>query len=165
MRDLFELVEVPLSSNRNGCQSNKKAYLPSSWEEAESLAKENGLKIVDLSKKDGQNSWYNNGEMINPFTIDDIPTNDNQWKVSIVNINEVRADYLTYIQNIDAIETCRKILENYDETMSFLEDLEQNDCIILYNTGEYGYAYYDILYDIPMGYSYDTTKHRIGLIE
>lgn len=158
----LELIDT--TSAMNGYpQCLKRAVIGfDTFEEADKLAKENGLSIEVFTKRDGWNLWYRTGNKAwAPFERSAEEFGDNYRLYSKEDLedfyeNEVQPN----VDGFDDFASLRAFLDNMEEVCDEIE-VSDNDEFILASFGKYC----GTIKKTTMAYCYDTHHYAIGLID
>jgi hypothetical protein len=158
----LELIDT--TSARNGYpQDLKKAIIGfDSFEQAEELAKENGLSIEIFHKRDGWDMWYRTGcQAHEPFERSADEYGDDYREFSKKDLegfyeNEVQP----FVSDFDDFDSLRCFLDKMEKIKDEIEDAEDDE-LVLACCGEY----YSTIKKRTMSYTYDTNHYAIGLID
>lgn len=158
----LELIDT--TSARNGYpQDLKNAIIGfDSFEQAEKLAKENGMSIEAFKKRDGWDLWYRTGcKMGTPFlrTADDFGDDYRGYSKDDLEdfyLNEVQP----MVSDFEDFDSLRCFLDKMEKIKDEIENAEDGEVVITC-CGEY----YDTIKKHVMSYTYDTNHYTIGLID
>lgn len=158
----LELIET--TSGWNGYpQGLQKAIIGfDSFEQADELAKKNGLSIEIFSKRDGWNLWYRTGNKAwEPFERSAEEYGDEYRQYSK---EDLEGFYMHEVQpNVDAFDdfaSLRDYLNGMEDVRDKIEDADDDELVL----ASFG-GYYDTIKKTTMAYSYDTHHFAIGLID
>lgn len=154
---------IDTTSERNGYPRNlRKAIIGfDTFEQAQTLAKENGLYVEVFTKRDGWQLWARTGnKAYNAFerSADEFGDDYMMWTR-----NDAQAFYEQEIQAfVDEVETFEDS-DDYESRMDVFEDIKQlaDNQAIVTCCGDY----YDTIDVKTMIYEYDTHHYAIGLID
>lgn len=133
-----------------------------SFEQADKLAKENGLSIEIFTKRDGWNLWYRTGdEAWEPFERSAEEYGDDYREFSEEDLegfyeNEVQP----FVSDFADFASLRSFLDNKEKIYDKIEEADDDELVI---TSEGNY--YDTIKKTTMEYEYDTHHYAIGLID
>lgn len=168
LRDIAEQNElsyIETTPERNGYPSRIKGAIIGfdTFEQAESLAVEHGLRIEVFTKKDGWQLWHRTGNWANEaFTMSTDMFGDNYTEFS----SDVSEDdffdteiqpFISDFNNFDEVEL---FLNWKKEIFEEIEKASEDEIVIT----KYGY-YYNTVKTKLMQYYYDTNHFAIGLID
>lgn len=156
------LVLIDTTSAMNGYpQCLKRAVIGfDTFEEADKLAKENGLSIEIFTKRDGWNLWYRTGnKACEPF--ERSADGDNASEFSNEDLegfyeNEVQPS----VSDFEDFASLRSFLDNKEKIYDEIEEAEDDELVITLDG-----VYYDTIKKTTMEYEYDTHHYAIGLID
>lgn len=169
----FDFIELAVENNLeiidttsecNGYPRNiQKAIIGfETFEEAESLAKENNLDIEVFEKRDGWNFWYRTGERaFEPFGRSAEDYGDD-YKIFTASDqedfyeNEVQS-FIGEFENFDSVED---FIKKGHEVYDAICDLEEGEAVVTHEG-----CLYEVIQLHTMAYSYDTHHYAIGLID
>lgn len=158
----YELVDT--TPERNGYPTNLRHAITgfNNWEEAQDFAKENGLDLITIDKRDGWQVWHRGGWATEPFDLysDYLQRTD----VPICYTNDEADEYLevdfrdALVQQIQDGELCspdevRDFCDHCEEIHTAIEDLEDDEFLVVYEDGGFESKPKTSLTD------YDDTKH------
>ena len=169
-RDLAEIASenglqlIETTASRTGYPERlQKAIIGfDTFEQAEELAKENGLSIEIFQKRDGWDLWYRTGcTAYEPFRRSAEDFGDDYSEFSKDDLedfyeNEVQP-MVSDFENLDAL---RSFLDQKEKIQDEIADAEDDE-IVITCSGEY----YDTIKERTMAYSYDSHSYAIGLID
>lgn len=158
----LELIDT--TSARNGYpQDLKNAIIGfDSFEQAEKLAKENGMSIEAFKKRDGWDLWYRTGcKMGTPFlrTADDFGDDYRGYSKDDLEdfyLNEVQP----MVSDFEDFDSLRCFLDKMQEIYHAIEDADDDELVITYEG-----HYYETIKKAVMEYTLDTHHYAIGLID
>lgn len=158
------LEVISTTSARNGYpQSLQRAIIGfDSFEQADKLAKENGLSIEIFTKRDGWNLWYRTGDKAwEPFERSAEEYGDDYREFSEEDLegfyeNEVQP----FVSDFADFASLRSFLDNKEKIYDKIEEADDDELVI---TSEGNY--YDTIKKTTMEYCYDTHHFAIGLID
>lgn len=158
----LELIDT--TSAMNGYpQCLKRAVIGfDSFDQAEKLAKENGLSIEIFTKRDGWNLWYRTGDKAwEPFERSADEYGDDYREFSEEDLegfyeNEVQP----FVSDFADFASLRSFLDNKEKIYDKIEEADDDELVI---TSEGNY--YDTIKETTMEYEYDTHHYAIGLID
>ena len=158
------LEVITTTSARNGYPQRLQRALIGfdTFEDAEKLAKENGLSIEIFTKRDGWSLWYRTGNhALAPFerSLEEYGDEYRQYSKEDLEgfyMNEVQPSVCAF----DDFESLRCFLDIMEEIRDRIEDADDDE-IILASCG----GYYDTIKKTTMEYVYDTHHFAIGLID
>lgn len=133
-----------------------------SFEQADELAKKNGLSIEIFTKRDGWNLWYRTGDKAwEPFERSAEEYGDDYREFSEEDLegfyeNEVQP----FVSDFADFASLRSFLDNKEKIYDKIEEADDDELVI---TSEGNY--YDTIKKITMEYEYDTHHYAIGLID
>lgn len=157
----LELIDT--TSAKNGYpQDLKRAIIGfDSFEQAEELAKENGLSIEIFEKRDGWDMWYRTGCQAHaPFERSAEDFGDDYREFSKKDLegfyeNEVQP----MVADFEDFDTLRSYLGRMERIKDEIEYVEEGEIVITY-CGEY----FDTIVEHTMAYALDSKHFAIGLI-
>lgn len=158
------LEVITTTSARNGYPQRLKRALIGfdTFEDAEKLAREEGLSIEIFTKRDGWSLWYREGNhAFAPFerSVEEYGDEYRQYTKEDLEgfyVNEVQPSVCAF----DDFDSLRCFLNIMEEIRDRIEDAEDDE-IILASCG----GYYDTIEKTTMSYRYDTHHFAIGLID
>jgi hypothetical protein len=162
------LVLATTTIGRNGYPENLKPAIIGfdSFEDAQELAKEHGLIITTLFKKDGWDLWVRNNETTyEPLKASSNDFGDNYREYSSIHYDNIEDFYnqeCSYIKDEIANLSFQELKDNINrlENLYFeIKFLSEDEVLI--SDGFNHYVYPKEL----MNYSYDTKNFIIGLIQ
>ena len=132
------------------------------FEQAEELAKENGLSIEIFRKRDGWNFWYRTGNTAyEPFRRSAEDFGDDYSEFSKDNLEDFYENEVQpMVSEFESFDELRSFLDQNEKIKDEIEDAEDDE-IVITRCGEY----YDTIKELTMAYSYDSHSYAIGLID
>lgn len=169
-RDLAEIASenglqlIETTASRTGYpKCLRKAIIGfDTFEEAEKLAKENGLSIEIFQKREGWDLWYRTGSTAyEPFrrSAEDFSDDYSEFcKDDLVDFYENEVQPM--VSDFESFDALRSFLDQKEKIQDEIEDAEDDE-IVITCSGEY----YDTIKERTMEYSYDSHSYAIGLID
>ena len=132
------------------------------FEQAEELAKENGLSIEFSRKRDGWNFWYRTGSTAyEPFRRSAEDFGDDYSEFSKDDLEDFYENEVQpMVSDFESFDALRSFLDQKEKIQDEIEDAEDDE-IVITCCGEY----YDTIKERTMAYSYDSHSYAIGLID
>ena len=132
------------------------------FEQAEKLAKENGLSIEIFQQHDGWNLWYRTGcTAYDPFTRSAEDFGDDYSEFSKEDLEDFYENEVQpMVSDFESFDALRSFLDQKEKIKNEIEDAEDDEIVITY-CGEY----YDTIKERTMSYNYDSHSYAIGLID
>ena len=132
------------------------------FEEAEELAKENGLSIEIFHKRDGWDLWYRTGSTAyEPFRRSAEDFGDDYSEFSKDDLEDFYENEVQpMVSEFDSFDDLRSFLDQNEKIKDEIEDAEDDE-IVITCCGEY----YDTIKERTMSYNYDSHRYAIGLID
>ena len=132
------------------------------FEQAEELAKENGLSIEFFRKRDGWNFWYRTGSTAyEPFRRSAEDFGDDYSEFSKDDLEDFYENEVQpMVSDFESFDALRSFLDQKEKIQDEIEDAEDDE-IVITRSGEY----YDTIKERTMAYSYDSHRYAIGLID
>lgn len=132
------------------------------FEDAERMAKDNGLSIEEFTKRDGWRLWYRTGNhAFAPFERDG---NEYGYEYRQYSKADLDGFYMNEVQPsvcaFHDFESLRCFLDIMEEIRDKIEDADDNEIVLASLRG-----YYGTIEKTTMRYSYDTNHFAIGLID
>lgn len=158
----LELIDTTSAMNGYPWGLKKAIIGFDSFEQADKLAKENGLSIEIFTKRDGWNLWYRTGNKAwEPFERSAEEYGDDYREFSEEDLegfyeNEVQP----FVSDFADFASLRSFLDNMEKIYDKIEEADDDELVI---TSEGNY--YDTIKKITMEYEYDTHHYAIGLID
>ena len=158
----LELIDT--TSAMNGYpQCLKRAVIGfDTFQEADKLAKENGLSIEIFTKRDGWNLWYRTGDKAwEPFKRSAEEYGDDYREFSEEDLegfyeNEVQP----FVSDFADFASLRSFLDNKEKIYDKIEEADGDELVITLDGN-----YYETITKTTMSYCYDTRHFAIGLID
>ena len=158
----LELIDT--TSAMNGYpQCLKRAIIGfDSFEQADKLAKENGMSIEIFTKRDGWNLWYRTGDKAwEPFERSAEEYGDDYREFSEEDLegfyeNEVQP----FVSDFADFASLRSFLDNKEKIYDKIEEADDDELVITLDGN-----YYETIKKTTMSYCYDTRHFAIGLID
>lgn len=168
MIDLRELAEqnglrfVEATSESNGYPRNLKDALVGfdTFEEAEALAKEHGLDIMLLHKRDGWQLWYRQGYAHEPMRITSADYGDDYSALVYMEEEDFYDEEVAPM--LDAFSTLAELkafIEDKEEIWEEMSTMGEDEIMILHDG-----KFYEKIAKNPMSWSFDTHNYEIGLV-
>lgn len=168
MIDLRELAEqnglrfVETTSESNGYPSNLKDALIGfdTFEEAEALAKEHGLDIMLLHRRDGWQLWHRKANAYEPMTITSADYGDDYSDLQCMSAEDFYAEEVAPM--LDAFSTLAELkafVESKEEIRDEMLTMGEDEIMILHDG-----KFYEKIEKNPMSWSFDTHNYEIGLV-
>ena len=132
------------------------------FEEAEELAKENGLSIEIFHKRDGWDLWYRTGSTAyEPFRRSAEDFGDDYSEFSKDDLEDFYENEVQpMVSEFESFDDLRSFLDKNEKIKDEIEDAEDDE-IVITCCGEY----YDTIKERTMSYNYDSHRYAIGLID
>lgn len=165
MRDLAEregLHFVETTSESNGYPRNLKDALVGfdTFEQAEALAKEHGLDIMLLHKRDGWQLWHRKANAYEPMTITSADYGDDYSDLQCMSEEDFYDEEVAPM--LDAFSTLAELkafIESKEEIWDEMSTMDETELMILHDG-----KYYEKIEKNPMSWSFDTHNYEIGLV-
>ena len=158
----LELIDT--TSAMNGYpQCLKRAVIGfDTFQEADKLAKENGLSIEIFTKRDGWSLWYRTGNhALAPFERSADEYGDNYRGFSNEDLEDFyENEVLPFVSDFNDFASLRSFLDNKEKIHDKIEEADDDELVI---TSEGNY--YETIKKTTMEYEYDTRHFAIGLID
>lgn len=158
----LELIDT--TSAMNGYpQGLKKAIIGfDSFEQADKLAKENGLSIEIFTKRDGWNLWYRTGDKAwEPFERSAEEYGDDYREFSNEDLEEFYENEVQpSVSDFADFASLRSFLDNKEKIYDKIEEADDDELVITLDGN-----YYETIKKTTMSYCYDTHHFAIGLID
>ena len=158
----LELIDT--TSAMNGYpQYLKRAVIGfDTFEQADKLAKENGLSIEIFTKRDGWNLWYRTGDKAwEPFERSADEYGDDYREFSNEDLEEFYENEVQpSVSDFEDFASLRSFLDIMEKIYDKIEEADDDELVI---TSEGNY--YETIKKTTMEYSYDTHHYAIGLID
>lgn len=158
----LELIET--TSAWNGYpQGLKKAIIGfDSFEQADELAKKNGLSIEIFTKRDGWNLWYRTGnKALSPFERSAEECGDDYREFSNEDLEEFYENEVQpSVSDFADFASLRSFLDNKEKIYDKIEEADDDELVITLDGN-----YYETIKKTTMSYCYDTHHFAIGLID
>ena len=158
----LELIDT--TSAMNGYpQCLKRAVIGfDTFEQADKLAKENGLSIEIFTKRDGWNFWYRTGDKAwEPFERSADEYGDDYREFSNEDLEEFYENEVQpSVSDFEDFASLRSFLDIMEKIYDKIEEADDDELVI---TSEGNY--YETIKKTAMEYSYDTHHYAIGLID
>lgn len=128
--------------------------------EAEALSKETGLRLEVISKKDGWQLWYRNGNTANgPLEITEEDFGDD-FRFIKNEENFYENEIKPFLDDFDNIDDLMGFLEDKKSVEDELCTLDDDDVVVTCNG-----KYYDTISTRPMRFDYDGKSWTIALMQ
>lgn len=165
LRDLAEqegLHFVETTSESNGYPRNLKDALIGfdTFDEAEALAKEHGLDIMLLHKRDGWQLWHRKGNAYEPMTITSADYGDDYSDLEYMGEEDFYDEEVAPM--LDAFSTLAELkafIEDQEEIWEEMSVMDRDELMILHDG-----KFYEMIEKNPMSWSFDTHNYEIGLV-
>lgn len=155
---------IDTTSAMNGYpQGLKKAIIGfDSFEQADKLAKENGLSIEIFTKRDGWNLWYRTGDKAwEPFERSAEEYGDDYREFSNEDLEEFYENEVQpSVSDFADFASLRSFLDNKEKIYDKIEEADDDELVITLDGN-----YYETIKKTTMSYCYDTHHFAIGLID
>ena len=175
MKDLRVLSEetgldyVSTTDQANGYPSNIRIAITGfeTWEEAEKIAAENNLMLIQIEKKDGWKVWYRKGAADSPISVSPEDFGENYSAIYPCS----QKDFLTYEVEDDMITLlCDDEFDSIDEIQAYLNNKKKiQDKVIALEKGEFALmnlgTYVETVKSPTMRCHIDTTTTAIAAIQ
>ena len=158
----LQLIETTANSTGYPERLQKAIIGFDTFEQAEKLAKENGLSIEIFQQRDGWGLWYRTGSTAyEPFrrSAEDFGDDYSDFRKEDLEDfyeNEVQP----IVSDFDSFDDLRSFLDQKEKIKDEIEDAEDDE-IVITCCGEY----YDTIKEHTMSYNYDSHSYAIGLID
>ena len=169
-RDLAEIASenglqlIETTASRTGYpKCLRKAIIGfDTFEQAEELAKENGLSIEVFQQHDGWDLWYRTGcTAYEPFRRSAEDFGDDYSEFSKDDLEDFYENEVQpMVSDFESFDALRSFLDQKEKIQDAIEDAEDDE-IVITCCGEY----YDTIKERTMVYSYDSHSYAIGLID
>lgn len=151
-----QLSYVETTSSRTGYPENTSWAITGfdDYDEAEQFAKDNGLRLIWLRKRDGWNLWYREGKYIgDKIAIQGALFGDNAEVFdSLEELDTDRREMLrVFIDEEVPVETIARYVATWHEAHEEMEGASDNSVAVFING-----AFYGIYPKHPTEFSYDT---------
>ena len=132
------------------------------FEQAEKLAKENGLSIEVFQQHDGWDLWYRTGcTAYEPFRRSAEDFGDDYSEFSKDDLEDFYENEVQpMVSEFESFDDLRSFLDKNEKIKDEIEDSEDDE-IVITCCGEY----YDTIKERTMSYNYDSHRYAIGLID
>ena len=132
------------------------------FEQAEELAKENGLSIESFHQNEGCDLWYRTGSTAyEPFRRSAEDFGDDYSEFSKEDLEDFYENEVQpMVSDFENFDDLRSFLDQKEKIKDELEDAEDDE-IVITRCGEY----YDTIKERTMSYNYDSHSYAIGLID
>ena len=132
------------------------------FEQAEELAKENGLSIEIFQKRDGWDLWYRTGcTAYEPFRRSAEDFGDDYSEFGKDDLEDFYENEVQpMVSEFESFDDLRSFLDKNEKIKDEIEDAEDDE-IVITCCGEY----YDPIKERTMSYNYDSHRYAIGLID
>ena len=165
MRDMAEqkgLHFVETTSESNGYPRNIKDALIGfdTFEEAEALAKEHGLDIMLLHKRDGWQLWHRKANAYEPMAITSADYGDDYSDLHCMSAEDFYDEEVAPM--LDAFSTLAELkafVESKEAIWEEMSTMGEDELMILHDG-----QYYEKVEKSPMSWSFDTHNYEIGLV-
>lgn len=155
---------IDTTSAKNGYpQDLQKAIIGfDTFEQAEALAKENGLRIEFFQQHDGWDLWYRTGwQAGEPFLRSAEDYGDDYSEFSKKDLEGFYENNVQpMVSDFEDFDSLRSFLNMEEKIKDEIEEAEDDE-IVITCCGEY----YDTIKERPMAYHYDAHSYAIGLID
>ena len=150
------------TSESNGYPRNLKDALIGfdTFEQAEALAKEHGLDIMLLHKRDGWQLWHRKGNAYEPMTITSADYGDDYSELRYMDEEDFYSEEVEpMLDSFSTLAELKAFVESKEKVYDELSTLGENEVMILRN-GEF----YEKIETPCMFWLYDTHHYEIGLV-
>ena len=158
----LELVET--TSESNGYPSHLKDAITGfeSFDEAEQVAKEHGLSLIWIDKRDGWQLWHRGDSAYEPMHItSDVFGDDYDFEDDKDNFMAMAREVIADIVSDGAsFEDIRDYMDEVEKVMDAIEDLEDGQAVVTY-CGKY----YDTIDRNPINFNHDTKQTQLAAIK
>ena len=158
----LELIET--TSERNGYPSHLEYAIIGfdSFEQAEKIAKDNGLAIQIFEKRDGWQLYYRTGNSAHePFKNGADDYGDNYSEFCSADADTFyEKEVKPFLDNFDDFDSLSDFLKKKKEILEELELVDEDEKIITSDG-----CYYETIKKTSMSFYFDTKTSVIGLIE
>ena len=166
LRDLAEregLHFVETTSESDGFPRNLKDALIGfdTFDDAEALAKEHGLDIMLLHKRDGWQLWHRKANAYEPMTITSADYGDDYSDLEYMDEEDFYDEEVAPM--LDAFSTLTELkafVESKEEMWEEMSTMGEDEIMILHDG-----KYYEIIRKPCMSWSFDTHNYEIGLVK
>jgi len=154
---------VETTDQMNGYPSNIKGAIIGfdDFEQAEALAKQTGLELRVISKRDGWDLWYRGFNTSKPLTITEEDFGDG---FSFITDGDEKAFYENevkpFLDDFDNLDDLMAFLEKKQEIADKINGIGDGYVVVMQN-GEY----YDTINTRPMSFNYDGEYWEIALAQ
>lgn len=153
---------VETTSEANGYPRHIKGAIIGfdTFEDAEALAEEHGLTIMQLHKRDGWQLWYRRGETYEAMEITSGDYGDDYSELLQMDAEDFYSEEVEpMLDNFATLAELRTFIEEKEELWEEVENLEEDEVIITYEG-----RYYETIKQKTMSWSFDTHNYEIGLV-
>ena len=158
----LEVVET--TSERSGYPRNLKQVIVGfeSFEDAERIAKENGLTLIWIDKRDGWQLWHRGDTAYEPMSIDSSDFGDDyEFENNADDVMDMARDRIADMcNNGESFDDIRSYMDKVEKVTDAIEDLDDDQTVVTY-CGEY----YDTINLHPIYFSYDTKTTQLAAIK
>lgn len=132
------------------------------FDQAEELAKENGLSIEVFQQHDGWDLWYRTGcTAYEPFRRSAEDFGDDYSEFSKDDLEDFYENEVQpMVSEFESFDDLRSFLDQNEKIKDEIEDAEDDE-IVITRSGEYC----DTIKERTMSYNYDSHSYAIGLID
>ena len=158
----LQLIETTSSITGHPERLQKAIIGFDTFDQAEELAKDNGLSIEIFNQHDGWNLWYRTGcTAYEPFRRSAEDFGDDYSEFSKDDLKDFyENDVQPMVSDFDSFDALRSFLDQKEKITKEIEKAEDDE-IVITCCGEY----YDTIKECTMSYHYDSHSYSIGLID
>ena len=158
----FQLIDTTANSTGYPERLQKAIIGFDTFEQAEELAKENGLSIEFFQQHDGWDLWYRTGSTAyEPFRRSAEDFGDDYSEFSKDDLEDFYENEVQpMVSEFESFDDLRSFLDQNEKIKDEIEDAEDDE-IVITCCGEY----YDTIKERTMSYNYDSHRYAIGLID
>lgn len=130
------------------------------FEDAEALAKEHGLTIMQLHKRDRWKFWYRKGETYEPLRITSADYGDDYSELEQMDAEEFYSEEVEpFLEDFSTLAKLKAFIEDKEELWESIENLDEGEIAILHEG-----RHYETIEKEMMSWSFDTHNYEIGLV-
>lgn len=168
MIDLRELADneglhyVETTSEGSGYPRNLKGAIIGfdDFAHAEALAKEHGLTIMQLHKRDGWQLWYRKDETYEPLRITSADYGDDYSELEQMDAEAFYSEEVEpFLEDFSTLAELKALVEEKGKLWEEVENLEEDELVITHEG-----RYYETIEKETMSWSFDTHTYEIGLV-
>lgn len=158
----LEVVET--TSERSGYPRHLKDVLVGfgSFENAEQIAKEHGLTLIWIDKRDGWQLWHRGDTAYEPMSISESDFGDDySFENNADEVMDMARERISDMCDDGAsFDDIREYMDKVEKVTDAIDDLEDDQTVVTY-CGEY----YDTINLHPIYFSYDTKTTQLAAIK